>query len=131
MSGPGTKVVSIPVKFDPRIKTLSEVPIRKQLELAALLQNVWADNQVSCTISFDPETEGPLLEPLLNEYQHKLKGVSFLPNIKEGAYPQMPYEAISDEQYADLMKNLKPLDFKKMNSDPEKAVGCDNDKCQL
>lgn len=37
VSGPETKVVEIPVKFDERITPVSEVPIRKQLEMASLL----------------------------------------------------------------------------------------------
>jgi hypothetical protein len=95
MSGPGTAVVEIPVSLGRGVKTLKEVRARKQLEIAALAQRHWADNQVSCTITFDPETEGHLIPELLDEFQHQLKGISFLPNLEQGAYPQMPYEAIT------------------------------------
>ena len=102
MSGEGTKVVEIPVSLGSQIKSLKDVKIRKQLEIAALIQRHWADNQVSCTITFDPESEGPMIPSLLDEFQHQLKGVSFLPNIEAGAYPQMPYEEITEEKYREL-----------------------------
>ena len=37
VSGPGTKVVSIPVKVGQKVKTLNEVSAKSQIELAALL----------------------------------------------------------------------------------------------
>ena len=53
-------VVEIPVSLGSKVRTLSgphRVSMWEQLSLAALLQKYWADNQVSCTISFDPKTE--------------------------------------------------------------------------
>ena len=32
-------------------------------------------------------------------FQYQLKGISFLPRTEQGAYEQMPYEAITEEQY--------------------------------
>ena len=40
--------------------------------------------QVSCTVTFDPETEGPQLPAALAHFQYMLKGVSFLPRPKSG-----------------------------------------------
>jgi hypothetical protein len=98
--------------------------------VAALLQAHFADNQVSCTITFDPETEGPQLEHLLNQAQFRLKGVSFLPRLKKGAYAQMPYEEITEEEYHKrLSKLILPIQFGKTN---EKAVPeryCNTDRC--
>ena len=37
VSGPGTKVVEIPISLGNEIKTIKDVDIRKQLEMAALL----------------------------------------------------------------------------------------------
>ncbi|CAE7851865.1 rtpR, partial [Symbiodinium microadriaticum] len=74
---------------------------------------------VSCTVTFDPTTEGPQLEKALNLYQYQLKGVSFLPRTRAAAaatpYPQMPYEAISSAQYEDAIKNIRPLDLQYMD----------------
>jgi len=98
-SGAVSQCVEIPISLGEDIKAIPDVGIREQLENAALLQKYWADNQVSCTITFEPETEGHLIPSLLDEFQTQLKGISFLPNIKSGAYPQMPYEEITLEEF--------------------------------
>jgi hypothetical protein len=104
----------------------------EQLELAAFMQRYWADNQVSVTITFDPETEGPHIEHALNLYQYKLKGVSFLPRLTLSAFPQMPYEEVTQETYEELVAHIKPLNFSKVKE--AEGVGekfCDTDSCQL
>ncbi|CAB1114211.1 unnamed protein product [Ectocarpus sp. CCAP 1310/34] len=67
--------------------------------------------QVSCTITFDPDTEGKHLAHALDYFQYQLKGVSFLPRTDYGAFPQMPYEAISEDEYKSQISKLRPLDF--------------------
>ena len=57
------------------LRSLDAVPMWEQLALAAFLQRHWADNQVSCTVTFDPATEGPQLVPALEYYQYQLKGM--------------------------------------------------------
>ena len=86
----------------------------EQLSFAAFLQRHWADNQVSCTVTFDPATEGGDLAHALDYFQYQLKGVSFLPRersstSKPAPYPQMPYEAISEAQYLERLARLRPL----------------------
>lgn len=96
---PDTLVVEIPVDCGMGIRTLQDVSIWEQVSLAAFLQEHWADNQVSCTVTFDPNSEADQLEKVLEFFQYKLKGISFLPALAKGAFPQMPYEAISEEEY--------------------------------
>jgi ribonucleotide reductase alpha subunit len=79
-------VVEIPVKVGEKVRTLKDVSMLEQLNMAAFMQNVWADNQVSCTVTFDPETEGKEIENALNFYQYQLKGISFLPKLDQ-IYP--------------------------------------------
>lgn len=93
------KVVSVPIRLDPHVRTLNEVSMYEQLNLAAFMQRHWADNQVSCTVSFDPEKEGPQIASALDYFQFQLKGVSFLPKVPTIPYPQMPYEEISAAEY--------------------------------
>ena len=77
----------------------------EQLSLAAFMQKYWADNQVSCTVTFDPETEGPQIPYALNYFQYQMKGISFLPKLELGAYRQMPYEEISKKEYEKFCNN--------------------------
>lgn len=128
---PGTVVVEFPIDAGEGVRTLDEVSMWEQLGMASFLQKHWADNQVSCTVTFDPEKEGPQLKHALDLYQYELKGVSFLPRIELGAYKHMPYEAISKEKYEQLYAQLQPLDLSSdssVNNDvPDKfcdAAGC-------
>ena len=47
------------------------------IQFAAFMQRHWADNQVSCTVTFDPKTEGEQIPHVLNYYQYHLKGISY------------------------------------------------------
>ena len=51
-------VVEFPVSLGNKIRTLNDVTMWEQLQLCATMQRYWADNQVSCTVSFDQKTEG-------------------------------------------------------------------------
>jgi hypothetical protein len=81
----------------------------EQLATAAFLQAHWADNQVSCTVTFDPATEGHQLPAALDVYQYQLKGVSFLPRAPTHAYAQLPYEKVTEEAYRAALARLRPL----------------------
>ncbi|DAZ95815.1 TPA: hypothetical protein N0F65_008534 [Lagenidium giganteum] len=111
-----TLVVSIPVDAGEGIRTLSQVSAWEQLSLAAFLQRHWADNQVSCTVTFDPDTEGPHLSHALEFFQYQLKGISLLPKLPMGAYAQMPYEEVDQATYERMAMALKPLDFAVLHS---------------
>jgi ribonucleotide reductase alpha subunit len=127
-----TVVVEIPVAIGDGVRTVAQVSMWEQLSLAALIQKHWADNQVSCTVTFDPKTEGDQIAHALNYFQYQLKGVSFLPRLEKGAYRQMPYEAIDDATYYAMMMKLKPLDFQAvMGQENEPERGCNNDSCAL
>ena len=104
-----TMVVSFPVHVDGIDRSKSEVSLREKVDLAAQMQHYWSDNQVSCTAEFDPDTEGAELERILQSYEDRLKAISFLPRSGHG-YQQPPYEAISRQQYQELVDQLEPID---------------------
>ena len=127
-----TMVVEIPVDVGEGIRSVSEVSMWEQLLLAAFLQKYWADNQVSVTVSFDPDTEGHQIKYALNYFQYQLKGVSFLPRTKAKVYAQMPYEAIDEETYKKLVKALKKPKFNVVkNEEVEIDRFCNNDSCEV
>ncbi|CAN0343381.1 unnamed protein product, partial [Phaeothamnion confervicola] len=47
-------VVEVPVDVGAGVRTANEVSMWEQLSFAAFLQRHWSDNQVSCTVTFDP-----------------------------------------------------------------------------
>ena len=127
-----TMVVEIPVDVGEGIRTASELSIWEQFSLAAFMQRHWADNQVSCTVTFDPKTEGEQIPHVLNYYQYHLKGISLLPRHELGAYKQMPYESIDEKEYNKQVKRLEKLSFgviKQEEANIEKF--CDGDFCDV
>jgi adenosylcobalamin-dependent ribonucleoside-triphosphate reductase len=130
-------LVEFPVCLDngsedsPRIKTQSEENFLDVLDRAALLQRYWADNQVSVTVTFDPEKVSPKdLAAALDVYQYRLKGVSFLPLGNIGQYEYPPYEDIDQEEYERRVANLKPIDWSNtLMPEPEQPKYCTNDGC--
>lgn len=121
-------VVEIPVSINCR--TVDEVSIWEQVELAAFIQKWWADNQVSCTVTFKPE-EAKEIPQILKYHQYNLKAISFLPKTEKGAYAQMPYQDISEITYKELMRGVKPLKIKKVTQDSKPELYCDSDKCEV
>lgn len=126
-----TLVVEIPVRIAEAVREASEVSMWEQLALAAFMQRWWSDNMVSCTVTFDPTTEGPQLEAALNIYQYQLKAVSFLPRHPAGAYDQMPYEAITEAEYDRRAAALLPLNFSGPGEDAVAERFCNNDSCTI
>jgi hypothetical protein len=127
-----TMVVEVPVDVGEGIRTVGDLSIWEQFNLAAFLQRHWADNQVSCTATFNPETESAELPQVLNYFQYRLKGISLLPRHELGAYRQMPYEAIDEKTYNKMVKKLGKLSFVGIEgeeADVEKF--CDSSGCEI
>jgi len=127
----GTVVVEFPVTAGDNVKTINDVSMWEQLNMAAFAQENWADNSVSVTVTFKPD-EAKLIENALDYYQFKLKAVSFLPKLEEGAYSQMPYEEITKEKYEKMILSIIPLNFSEMFS--TESIGekyCSNDGCSF
>jgi len=127
-----TMVVEVPVDVGEGIRTVGELSIWEQFSLAAFMQRHWADNQVSCTVTFDPTSEANQIAPALNYYQYHLKGISLLPRHDYGAYQQMPYEAITKEVYEEKVAGLSRLSFGTIkNEEAEVDKFCNNDSCEV
>jgi len=127
-----TMVVEVPVDAGEGIRTAAELSIWEQFSLAAFLQRHWADNQVSCTATFNPETEANELPHVLNYFQYRLKGISLLPRKNGGAYQQMPYEAINEKEYNKQVKKLGYLSFVGIEGEEaEIDKFCNTDVCEI
>ncbi len=127
-----TMVVEVPVDAGEGIRTAAELSIWEQFSLAAFLQRHWADNQVSCTATFNPETEAEELPHVLKYFQYRLKGISLLPRANGGVYRQMPYEAIEEKEYNKQIKKLGYLSFVGIEGEEaEIDKFCNNDVCEI
>jgi ribonucleoside-triphosphate reductase len=125
-----TVVVEVPCCVDESIPTVKDTTLWEKAARAAFLQRYWADNQVSCTAAFAKQEEDQI-ENVLNYFQYDLKGISFLPITEAGSYAQMPYEAISKEEYKRRIAMLKPLDLSNLSEDSTPERGCDSSSCTI
>lgn len=126
---PNTEVVSFPVCEENFDRDKSEISMWEQLELAAQLQQYWADNQVSITVTFKPE-EAKDIKYALELYETRLKGVSFLP-IENHGYQQAPYETISENKYLEMIKDISSLSQNIQSQNEVQERFCDGDVCTL
>lgn len=129
----GTVIVSFPVRGND-VRVQEDVSIWEKAELAALAQAWWSDNMVSCTLSFKEEEKGQV-GPVIDAFSGRFKSISFLPITEDGAYEQMPYEAISDIRYEDLAEEVSPLNLASIYGgnalDAAGESGCTTDICEL
>ena len=123
-----TIIVSFPMHQDFFRKKKEDVSIWEQMKNAIDYQRFWSDNSVSCTVTFKPE-EAKDIPATLEAYEDNLKAISFLPLKHE--YEQPPYESITKEQYDELIKNLKPLDFSNYTGLPKGEKFCNTDTCEI
>jgi ribonucleotide reductase alpha subunit len=94
-----TWVFAFPMESQGRV-TKDDDTLRAQFERQVTIQEWWADNAVSATLNFDPETEKQQLASCLEEFVPRLKSTSLLP--KEHSYVQAPYEAIDEHTYREM-----------------------------
>ncbi|HMX89392.1 MAG: hypothetical protein K1X68_05250 [Saprospiraceae bacterium] len=123
---PASSVISFPVHNTS--KNLSRVSVWEQVALAVFLQKYWSDNQVSATVTFRPE-EANDLKAVLDYFRYDLKSISFLPALENKAYAQMPYEAITKEQYEKMLSAIASPQWEVENEDVECEKFCNNQNC--
>jgi len=115
-----------------KTRKATEVSAWEQFAFLAMLQREWSDNMVSCTVYFDPKTEGNQIEHMLAQFAPIIKSVSMLPHSDTGAYAQMPYEGISKEIYEERVASLPNIDWSSFGgSDGIESRFCTNDSCDI
>ena len=125
-----TKVVSFPIEEKYFEKSKDDVSIWEQVSNVVALQRWWSDNSVSSTITFTKE-EREAIPRVLETYEDQLKTISFLPLTDHG-FALAPYEKITEEQYKEMAKILRPIDFSKIiNDDGSGSKFCDSESCEL
>jgi hypothetical protein len=123
-----TSVISFPVKESDFSKGKREASIWEQFADAAAMQRHWADNQVSCTVTFT-KGEAKHVARCLEVFEDQLKAISLLP-LDDHGYEQAPYIEITEAQYDAMVARLKPLDFIGVGHEITDAF-CDGDKCTV
>jgi len=79
----------------------------------------------------DSVSETKQIEPALNHFQDRIKGISFLPK-DDTLYNNPPFSPISKDEYFERSRVLKPIDFSDVkNEKAEIDKFCSNDVCDL
>jgi len=123
-----TVVISFPVEEAFFNRSVKDVTLWEQMENVAQIQEHWADNQVSVTISFAKD-EAKDIKNALELYETRIKGVSFLPTSDHG-YEQAPYIPIDKETYEKLSSKINKLKLKGDTHEAEDKF-CDGGSCTL
>lgn len=124
-------VVEFPIQVDDLQRGKADVPVREKVDLAAQMQYFWSDNAVSCTAEFDPETTGPdEIRRILEAYEHRLKGISFLPQSDHG-YDQAPYEPIDEEEHERRRSKIEPIARDRTIESDQVDEFCSGEACEV
>lgn len=103
-----TMVVEFPCKTPEGTVIEDEMTAVDQLETQLWLQTHWADNAVSCTVSYDEEELPDIKKWLSKNYNEKVKSTSFLKR-SGGGYKQLPFEDIEEWEFKQAISKIKPL----------------------
>lgn len=126
-------VVELPTR-GPAVRTEDEVSVWEKAALAVLHQRYWADNQVSVTLTFRYD-EADQVSSIIRAFDGQLKSLTFLPIEPNGAYRQMPYERIDEEQFDRNVANVRYLNWDHLyGGNSLDAVGeayCTTDHCEI
>lgn len=89
---------------------------------------------------FDPTHEENDIEPVLSSVVPRIKSLSLCPHMSPAIYDQAPEEGITEQQYQELKKGLREIDWSVLTNDDgilvesQDAVGdkyCDGPQCEL
>ena len=78
-------------------------------------------HNVSCTISVQDHEWGQLADWMW-ENREFYNGISVMPHFGSTAYPQMPFEDITEEKYLELLPLLAAVDISKVFENDGKAI---------
>lgn len=127
-----TKVVEFPCSVPlhtPVAKTTSAV---EQLEMIKWVQTNWSDNSVSVTVNYKKDELDDIKKWLSKNYTDCVKTVSFLLTNEHG-FDQAPYEDITEEQYNEMVKTIKPIQSVSFRESDisEDQIGCEGGHCPI
>ena len=133
---PHTAVVEFPVDAGPGAISEDDIDPREHLELIRNVQRTWADNAISATVKFRKEKESPAsIAEMIRQNENHLKTISFLPQISQTDYEQVPYETLTEEEYVKMAAGVRPLNGGNITEigegDRLADLYCSGDKCEV
>jgi ribonucleoside-triphosphate reductase len=141
---PHQVVLSFPQKA-PKGATVRTEPMLSLLERVKNVSVNWVANghsdginqhNVSCTISVK-DTEWKEITDWMWDNRAHYNGISVLPYFGAAAYPQLPFEDITEEKYLEMLPMLEGIDIGQVYEDNGRSVdlkaelACSGGSCEL
>jgi len=123
-----TLVFSFPMKAPHTNVTVQSQTLVDQFERQALVQEYWADNAVSSTISFNPDEKQELAE-CLSKYVPRLKSTSCL--SRAHGYAQAPYEEVDEATWKILYNQIQNDHPLTRGGDMDAGGECEGGACPV
>jgi hypothetical protein len=123
-----TMVVEFPCSYPEGVTSAEDMTVFEQLDVVKFMQKNWSDNSVSVTAYYNKEDLPELRKYIEDNFQHNFKTLSFLLKMGASGFKQMPYEAISKEQYEYLSERVTPITTAEVNEDHVIELG---DSCGI
>jgi len=127
-------VFSFPQKAPAKVTKLDAI---EHLELWLAYQENWCEHKPSITVSV-AEDEWMKVGAWVYDHFDEVSGISFLPK-SDHTYRQAPYEAISKDEYDELVKaSPKKIEWEKLseyeledNTESSQTFACTSDACEV
>lgn len=130
----GNLVFSFPVEAPETAVIADDVPALEQLELWMTYQRAWCEHKPSVTIYVGPDEWDAVGEWVWTN-RDAVSGISFLPR-SEHTYAQAPYEALTEEQYQEMLAAMPDVDFSEYTEGEDNTVSsqqlaCTSGACEI
>jgi ribonucleoside-diphosphate reductase alpha chain len=123
-----TVVFSFPIRAPEGSPTRDDVTAVQHLALWLTYQRHWCEHKPSVTINV-LEKEWPEVGAWVWNHFDEISGVSFLP-MDGGSYRQAPYEAITEEQYNEMLAaSVKSVNWDDMIEEEDTPKGSQTLAC--
>lgn len=127
-----TYVVEFPCKYPEGTVSAKDMTVFEQLDVVKFMQKNWSDNSVSVTAYYTKEDLPKLKKYVEENFNENFKTLSFLLKMNDSGFKQLPYEAISKEQYEYISGRVKPItDYSISEDDLEELGACGIGGCPI
>jgi ribonucleoside-diphosphate reductase alpha chain len=107
-----TWVIPFPVKSPDGAILRDDLSAVNQLDFWLQCKTNWTEHNPSCTVSYSDDELLDVIKWVWNN-KDKIGGLSFLPR-ENPSYDQLPYEAITDVEYKEMVDAFPNVDFSKI-----------------
>lgn len=101
----------------------------KQLDTLLMAQAKWSDQAVSVTVYYKRE-DIPEIKEWMSKNLCNIKTISFLCREEHG-FKQAPWESITEKQFLEKSKEIKPLDLSEINEGKLESQECEGGVCPV